>query len=733
MKIVTASKDSTAKIWDVYNGNLIANLKEDNEELFYAIYSPDGLKIVTNSGNNFTIWDSKTFKIIYKFSSPFYSSEWKFDMNPDGSRLIASTIEGFFLIWDINSGKLISKFHDKENIIWDAKFSPDGNRVVTASEDGSAKIWDANTGDLLYSFIAVDSTDYLVYDKYYRFDGTEGARKMLYFTCGTEIIELDQIKDQLWVPGLAERIMKGETIEAKKLEDLDICNLIPQVEEQTSLNGQEYIFNILPQRGGIGKTILYVNGYPVKTYLANELIKTNTGYQLRIARSEVTSNFIAGQSNQVSVRSFIANNSIGSRGGRVIDSDLEKQKPPAPNLYAVMIGVSDYKGDELDLKYAAKDANDLSSALSISARKLLNYDEQEHVFVYNLTTNEGKYKLPEKEAIRKLLQEIGTKTKPNDILVLFFAGHGVMAGESSKQFYFLTADASASTATENPSEVGISMLELMEWVKLQNINAQKRILILDACNSGQAIKDFVKIGGSEQGYVAARSDERSQQIKAIDKLNDQTGFTILSASASSQSAYEMGRYSQGLLTYSLLRAIKLQPDILEQGKYLDVSRWFGAAEKTVVDISNNSGQRQEPQVVSSNNFNLGVVDEEVLRKIVLPQEKPLFGPVNLQNEDETISSDDLELGKLIQNEMADISSRNIDANILFDMKLKSDELWTISGRYEIQNKKISVRVNVKQGKQTPKYRFEMTGNTDNLKELSESIVRKTISLVQGFK
>jgi hypothetical protein len=568
-----------------------------------------------------------------------------------------------------------------------------------------------------------------VYDKDFHYDGTEGARKMLYFTCGSEIIELDQIKDQLWVPGLAERIIKGETIEAKKLVDLDICNLIPQVEEQTNSGGQEYIFDILPQRGGIGKTILYVNEFPVKTYLSNELIKTNTGYQLRIARSEVTPNFIAGQSNQISVRSFIANNSIGSRGGSVINSDLEKQKPPAPNLYAVMIGVSDYKGEGLDLKYAAKDANDLSSALSISARKLLNYDEKDHVFVYNLTTNEGKYKLPEKEAIRKLLQEIGTKTKPNDILVMFFAGHGVMGGESNKQFYFLTADASASTATETPSEVGISMLELMEWVKLQNINAQKRILILDACNSGQAIKDFVKIGGNEQGYIAARSDERSQQIKAIDKLNDQTGFTILSASASSQSAYEMGRYSQGLLTYSLLRAIKLQPDILEQGKYLDVSRWFGAAEKTVVDISNNSGQRQEPQLVSSNNFNLGVVDEEVLRKIILPQEKPLFGPANLQNADETISSDDLELGKLIQNEMLDISSRNVDAKILFDMKLKSDELWTISGRYEVQDKKLSVRVNVKQGKQAPKYRFEITGNTDNLKELSESIVRKTISLV----
>jgi WD40 repeat protein/uncharacterized caspase-like protein len=726
--IISASNDATVKLWDAYSGKLLFNLKNHSSGVFYASFSPDGKKIVSCSyDSTINIYDSKNGHLLSKlighkgvvFSATF---------SPDGNKLISASIDHLIKIWDVNTGLLISEIEGTTGC-FSAMFSPSGNEILGLMFNNTFQMWNSTTGELIYTFFSIDKKDYLISDKYGRYDGTEKAREFLYFICNSEIIDLKQLKDQLWVPNLAERINSGESIDSKTLDDLDICGIIPIVKR---LNDSliNYRFLITPQRGGLGKTVLFVNDFPIKTYRPDNLLKTTTGYELRIAQSELLPNFLAGQTNQVSVRSFIANDSIGSRGGRVIVSDREKEKPPPPNLYAVMIGVSDYKGDELDLKYAAKDAKDLSAALAVSARKLLNFDGQEHVFVYDLTTTEGKYRLPEKEAIRKLLQEIGTKTKPNDMLLLFFAGHGVMAGEANKQFYFLTADASPSTATENPSAVGISMMELMEWVKLQNVNAQKRILILDACNSGQAIKDFVKLGGNDQGYMAARSDERGQQIKAIDKLNEQTGFSILSASASSQSAYEMGRYSQGLLTYSLLRAIKLQPDILEQGKYLDVSRWFGAAEKTVSEISKSIGERQDPQRVASNNFNLGVVDEEVLRKIILPQEKPLFGPVNLQNADEAISSDDLELGKLLHNVMTDISARGEDGAILFDKKYESEEVWTVGGRYEIQNSIIKVRINIKQGKQTPKHRFELTGSIDKLKELAEEIVRKAIVTVR---
>ncbi|MBK8300346.1 MAG: caspase family protein [Chitinophagaceae bacterium] len=220
-----------------------------------------------------------------------------------------------------------------------------------------------------------------------------------------------------------------------------------------------------------------------------------------------------------------------------------------------MVGVSDYKGDELDLKYASKDVTDISAVISSASKNLLNIDGTEHVFMYNLTNNKEHYQLPEKNSIKKLLGDIGKKATANDILLIFFAGHGVMQGKAeNKQFYFLTADASQASAASLASEVGISMAELTEWIKPANIKAQKRIMIFDACNSGQAIRDFVTLGNKDQGYAAARNDEKGQEIKAIAKLNEKSGLFILSASASNQNAYEMTRYSQGVTHLRIIKS-----------------------------------------------------------------------------------------------------------------------------------------------------------------------------------
>jgi uncharacterized caspase-like protein len=401
-----------------------------------------------------------------------------------------------------------------------------------------------------------------------------------------------------------------------------------------------------------------------------------------------------------------------------------------------MVGVSDYKGDELDLKFAAKDAAAISAAVSNAAKKLLNTDGKEHVFMYNLTTEKEHYQLPEKLSIKKILEEIGKKATTNDILLIFFAGHGVMSARAGtdgegekKQFYFLTADASKTSASSAVADVGISTAELSEWMKPQNIKAQKRILIFDACNSGQAIKDFVKMGDDNQNYVSARNDDKSQQIKAIDKLNEKSGLFILSASASNQAAYEMGRYSQGLLTYALLKAIKQQPDILDDNKYLNVSRWFNAAEKIVSNLSKDNGARQEPQIVSNTNFNIGIVDADVLAKIVLPMEKPLFTACNFQNSDEAISDDDLELSKIINLQLNEMAARGADSKIVYVTATNSPDAFTMTGRYEVKGNSLTVKVNVKQNKEI-KYHFELSGTKDKLNELAALIADKATGMVK---
>jgi uncharacterized caspase-like protein len=530
--------------------------------------------------------------------------------------------------------------------------------------------------------------------------------------------------------------MKGDSINAKTLENLNLCGLTPEIQD-ISDKKDEYCYRIMPRGGGLGETIVYVNRIEARRYRPDQLIKTKTGYELKINKQEIKPYFIPGQENPLLVKAYTANNSISSRGV-IISADNRENISSTPNFFAVMVGVSDYKGEELDLKYAAKDATDISNAISVAAKKLLNSsDGKEHVFVYNLTTAKQHYQLPEKKAIKTILEEIGKKATANDILLLFFAGHGVMASprgsdSQKKQFYFLTADASPNSATDAIEEVGISTIELTEWIKPQQIKAQKRVFIFDACNSGQAITDFVKMGKEGQGYISARNDERTQEMKAIDKLNEKSGLFILSASASNQNAYEMGRYSQGLLTYSLLRAIKQQPDILADGKFLDLSRWFNASKELVYDLSRENGARQEPQLITNTNFNIGLVDAEVLSGIHLPTEKPLFASSNFFNGDENIADDNLELNTILDMQRNEIGTRGAESKIIYVRSTNSPDAFQLTGRYDLKVDEVVVKVNIKQGKAI-KHRFEVIGIKSNLKDIAEKIVQQATEWLIGIK
>ena len=720
--IATVSLDSTVKIWNATNGNLLNNLTGHTGSTTDLAFSNNGTLLSSISTDSTAkVWDFKKGKLLFDLKAHkdiVVGSVF----SPDNLSLITYSFDGSSKIWNLLTGKLKVNLIGHKRKLNSLTLSRNGDKLITNSLDNTSKIWDAKTGKLFYTFFSVDTSEYLIVDQNNHYDGTEAARKLLYFTCGTEVIELDQVKDQLWVPNLAERIMKGEIINAPSLADLNICNLIPLVEIIDEQNIQQYRYKITPQKGGLGETVLYVNGIEAKRYKPEHLIKKGNEYELVTDNKEIASFFKSDEENKVTVKSFTAKNDIGSRGVSII-KQAEKTNAIKPHLYAVMVGVSDYKGDELDLKYAGKDATDLGKALEVSAAKLLGKPQ---VHVYNLTTEKEHYNLPEKKAIQQTLEEIGKKATTNDILLVFFAGHGVMEGEK-KQFYFLTADASKASAVESVDKVGISTAELSDWMKPQSIKAQKRILILDACNSGQAIKDLVKIGDADKGYLAARSDDNAQQIKAIDKLNEKSGLFILSASASNQSAYEFGRYNQGLLTYALLKTIKQQPDILEDGKLLNVSRWFNAAEKEVSNIIKQNGARQEPQIVSTTNFNIGIVDGEVMAAIQLPNEKALFARSNFLNA--TSKTDNLKLRNLIDKELSSISTRGNAATISYSADYEGNDAYSLAGDYAVNNNNVEVTVLLTQGDGVVKSKFTISGSVDNLKKLAADIAEKAAVLV----
>jgi WD40 repeat protein len=138
-RIVTASYDKTAKIWD-RSGKLVADLKGHTSDVRSASFSPDGKLLVTASSDNTAkIWD-RSGKLVadLKGHQDIVTSA---SFSPDGKLLVTASYDNTAKIWE-TSGKLVADLKGHSSNVTSASFSPDGKQILTASSDKTAKIWD---------------------------------------------------------------------------------------------------------------------------------------------------------------------------------------------------------------------------------------------------------------------------------------------------------------------------------------------------------------------------------------------------------------------------------------------------------------------------------------------------------------------------------------------------------------------------------------------------------------
>lgn len=706
----------------------------------------------SNDAQLIYLWNQRDNKLIKSLKGPkrWINSTGKIstaECSLDGKTLFLPSDDGTIVIWDIETGNLTGDFKIQSGLIRDISLSSDNKRLFTASND-SACIWDLETrkllqefdckdfayidkefkilytanqntittrdiqtGKFLYEFFAVDNSDYLIIDKDNHYDGSESARNLLYFTCGTEIIDLAQMKDALYVPGLVEKIMNGQDINYPKLSDLDICNALPLVEhiENTESN---YFYKITPRKLGLEYVEVYVNDKKVMNVSKDELQEENGLFYLKLKEADVKKHFINDAENKVNVVAIArqSGNELRSRGAKVVVVDEKKENLVVPKLFAVMIGINDYKDPDLKLNYPVKDANELGKAVELSALKLLG---EGNVIMYQINTNVktgNGFTTPEKEGIKRALADIGQKAQPEDLIMLFFAGHGVMQGGDEKLFTFLTAEASQS------NQIGITTKELQNWLSYEGPNkilANKTILIFDACNSGQATQELMAM---------ARSDDDTRRIRQVEDLKDKSGMFILAASAPNQVAYELPQYEQGLLTYSLLSVLKNNPDILDDGKYLNVQKWFLESEKYLQQLMASLGLKQDAQPFGTANIRIGEVDEEVKHSIELAVEKPMLICANVLND--TTFDDDLGLKMIVNTRLSEISKRGVNQSIVYPRK-ETENANKINIRYTLNDQTILCEVRLLKSGETL-HDAKITGSKSDIDGLVTDIIQEII-------
>jgi WD40 repeat protein/serine/threonine protein kinase len=148
-RVLTASWDNTAKLWDAASGKLIASFAHQ-DGVVHTAFSPDGARILTASADHSAkLWDVASGQLIASFAHQDRVSDAEF--SSDGGRILTASADNTAKLWDAASGRLIASFAH-EGAVENAVFSPDGVRILTASADGTAKLWDAPSGALIASF-----------------------------------------------------------------------------------------------------------------------------------------------------------------------------------------------------------------------------------------------------------------------------------------------------------------------------------------------------------------------------------------------------------------------------------------------------------------------------------------------------------------------------------------------------------------------------------------------------
>ena len=138
-RVVTASKDRTARLWDAKTGAALATLSGHTGALISAAFSPDGSRIVTASGDNTArLWDAKTGAALATLSGHTDGVRIA-AFSPDGRRVVTASSDKTARLWDAQTGTVLATLSAHTNsllgAVISAVFNPDGSRIVTASWD----------------------------------------------------------------------------------------------------------------------------------------------------------------------------------------------------------------------------------------------------------------------------------------------------------------------------------------------------------------------------------------------------------------------------------------------------------------------------------------------------------------------------------------------------------------------------------------------------------------------
>jgi len=791
---------SGAYIYEVSTGEIVSKIKQSTWPVMDVVVSSNGASLVVDSFLGPTlVWDvirgMKTHEatgVIHDSNSASFSPDgnllavdaakrgWteilnlttgiverkfigvgKMCFSPDGLRLVSSAMDSESRIWDTASGELLAELIGHSGYVSTAVFSSNGKLVITASDDNTCRIWDSEMGRELAQILSFKDGSWAVIEPSTgRYDsGSDGKSNgksvgLHWVYDNREVILLEQFKKDYWHPGLLADIWAGK--ELPPIKSLTKIAVYPKVKlggdavssrewGDTILNGPRFDIELRDDGGGIGSVQLTVNGKLVSEDLRPRNVdQSSDSFSIPVDLS-LTGLLIPGQPNTIEVRATNAESTVTSR------PSVARYTPPAPeqsaskqvHVYALVVGASDYLGENLDLRFAAADAIAFADALRLAAERLVclendpdtNCDGLVHVRSL-IADSDGSTPVadqPTRENILNELESIAKAAEPQDIVVVFFAGHGTTlranrtGRDNADTYLFLTPGAGTWTNEDLKSidgeRVTVSGTDIEQI--LRRSKAVKQLLILDTCGSGGAVAD-----------LGAARNVPSEQIKELDRTASRSGVWLLAGSATNAVSYEASQFGQGVLTYALLEWLRIGE--LRNGEYVDVSSWFEAAADRVPDLARGIGGIQTPQIIrgflpvtadrtsQQASFSVGRLKESDRERIHLSSPKPVFVRARLTDPDD--GGDPLSLGNALN---AALRLAELEGKLVSVRADRAPDAYRITGLYSSSDRAVNLtNLRVRQGDVKILDISMVAVEPEGSEKLDDAVARKIMELLE---
>ncbi|HEY0612226.1 MAG TPA: caspase family protein, partial [Chitinophaga sp.] len=523
----------------------------------------------------------------------------------DNTHFATAGDDGKIRIWDINQPKPTGVLNREQAFFYGLKLTPDGRYLVGTDGEKAIRFIDIKTGETAFSIISPDHESVAVISKDGYYTANKKGLKSLTFLRTGRAYDFSQFDLYLNRP---DKVLEQfgyaspETINlyrkafAKRMEKTDTAGIsnkifspgyaapdiaikdLPDELAETAESSLKLVLSATDATAVISTLFVSVNGVPLYGTKGYRLKQAKAGSSLEIPLeiplSSGNNAITISVMNRNKVESLRENINIRRTGAA-----------PKPNLYMIAIGSGASLNKDKKLEFPAKDASDVAALLS---RSPLFGKVQQTLLVNEKVTRPAFIKLKE-----QLL-----KTRPDDYVVVFYSGHGIL--DTALNYYLSTYD----TDFSHPRARAIPYEDFENL--LDSIPSRNKVLLLDACHSGEADREAMKGGfrttkGDLQmeGGLAVKSGSRlipgaqssfHLMQSLFSDLRTSNGATIIAAAGASQYAVEGEPWKNGVFTYSLKSALEEKKADLNKDGIIYLSELLEYLQGRVVELTNGNQQ-----------------------------------------------------------------------------------------------------------------------------------------------